>query len=84
MLTAWMHHHVDHHVDRVDAQHKHVTFQPHTRRMAYDATRDGWSAVAFHTAVDSFGAALLVATTQGGAVCGGYNPKVWASVCMTD
>lgn len=45
-------------------------------RLAYDADRYGWSAAAFHQAVDSFGAALVVATTQGGALCGGYNPKV--------
>lgn len=44
-------------------------------RLAFDANRDGWDGDAFHTRVDGFGAALVVATTQGGAVCGGYNPR---------
>lgn len=43
-------------------------------RCAYSATEDGWSAAAFHDRVDGYGAALVVARTQGGAVVGGYNP----------
>jgi len=45
------------------------------RRLAYDAATDGWSAAAFHRSVDTFGAALVVAETTGGAVIGGYNPR---------
>lgn len=44
-------------------------------RLAYDAARDGWTAAAFHAAVDTFGAALVVAETEGGSVVGGYNPS---------
>jgi len=46
-------------------------------RLAYDATVDGWTAEAFHGAVDFRGASVVLARTAGGAVCGGYNPKGW-------
>eukprot|EP00892_Ulva_mutabilis_P006174 jgi/Ulvmu1/3929/UM018_0152.1 len=46
-------------------------------RLAYDADRDGWSADAFHRAVNTFGAAVVVAGTSGGAIVGGYNPSGW-------
>ena len=45
--------------------------------LAYDAERDGWSAESFHTKVDTFGAAVVLARTAGGALCGGYNPRGW-------
>lgn len=35
-------------------------------RLAYDADRDGWSAAAFHSRVDTFGAALVLAQTGTG------------------
>ena len=44
-------------------------------RLAYDANRDGWSAARFHEGCDTFGAAVVLARTAGGAVCGGYNPR---------
>lgn len=44
-------------------------------RLAYDAERDGWTPEAFHTAVNTFGAAVVIAKTAGGAVLGGYNPS---------
>ncbi|PSC73341.1 ATPase AAA [Micractinium conductrix] len=50
-------------------------------RMAYDADEDGWTPDAFHAAVDSFGAALVVAQTEGGALVGGYNARGWVSLC---
>lgn len=31
----------------------------------------------FHRGVDTFGAGLVIATTRGGAVIGGYNPRGW-------
>lgn len=37
--------------------------------------KDGWKSADFHRKVDNKGAALLVARTRGGAVCGGYNPE---------
>ena len=46
-------------------------------RLAYDAAQQGWSADAFHGAVNTFGAGLVVARSAGGAVFGGYNPKGW-------
>ncbi|KAL4458167.1 hypothetical protein ABPG75_013032 [Micractinium tetrahymenae] len=49
-------------------------------RLAYDADRDGWSAAAFHSAVDTFGAALVVAQTEGGALVGGYNARGWSGI----
>lgn len=48
--------------------------------------KDGWKCSDFHRKVDNKGAALVVARTRGGAVCGGYNPEgarmVWAQVLM--
>ncbi|GAB0496362.1 hypothetical protein MMPV_007674 [Pyropia vietnamensis] len=46
-------------------------------RLVYDADADGWTATAFHAAVDRGGASVMVARTAGGAVVGGYNPKGW-------
>ena len=46
-------------------------------RLAYDAAVHGWSPEAFHARVDSFGAAVVLAETEGGTVCGGYNPRGW-------
>lgn len=41
--------------------------------------KDGWKCSDFHRKVDNKGAALVVARTRGGAVCGGYNPDgAWA------
>jgi hypothetical protein len=45
--------------------------------VAYDASRDGWSVDAFLAGVATRGASVLVATTAGGAVCGGYAPRSW-------
>lgn len=49
-------------------------------RLAYDADNDGWSAEAFHSRVDAFGATLILAQTEGGAVVGGYNSRGWVSL----
>lgn len=47
----------------------------------YKASRDGWSAIDFHTAVDNRGSAVVVAQSKGwGALLfGGYNPVGWRS-----
>lgn len=44
-------------------------------RLAYDAEQDGWTPEAFHNAVNTFGAAVVIAETTGGAILGGYNPS---------
>ena len=44
---------------------------------AYDAARDGWTVESFLAGVATRGANVLVATTAGGAVCGGYAPRSW-------
>lgn len=49
-------------------------------RLAYDASLSGFSAVAFHRAVDGTGAALVLCETECGVMCGGYNPKGWAGL----
>lgn len=46
-------------------------------RVAYCADQHGWTAKAFHSRLNTLGAGLVVATTQGGAICGGYNPAGW-------
>lgn len=45
--------------------------------LTYDANEDGWDPLVFHEKLDHQGACLVVATTEGGQVCGGYNPKGW-------
>lgn len=45
-------------------------------RLVYDAEKDGWSATAFHEKVNRQGASVVLMKTVGGAICGGYNPKV--------
>lgn len=61
-------------------------------RLAYDADRDGWSAAAFHQAVDGYGAALVVAETGRQALGRGTHTRlvgclpriVLASNCMAN
>jgi len=43
----------------------------------YDAEVDGWDATSFHRAVDRKGGGIVLCVTEGGLVCGGYNPKGW-------
>jgi len=47
--------------------------------LAFDACRDGWTAAAFHQAVDNRGPTLLVARSAGGSRFGGFNPLGFAS-----
>lgn len=49
-------------------------------RLAYDASRDGWSASAWHSKVNTLGPCLVVAKTKAGALCGGYAPKGFVGV----
>lgn len=48
--------------------------------LAFSANEHGWSARSFHERVDSFGAAVVICYTEGGAICGGYNPEGWISL----
>ena len=45
--------------------------------VAYDAAVDGWSVDAFLEGVATRGANVIVATTAGGSVVGGYAPRSW-------
>lgn len=47
-------------------------------RLAFDTDTDGWSAATFHQKVDRQGAGVVLAFTEDGTICGGYNPKVTA------
>lgn len=49
-------------------------------KLVYNAQKDGWTPKAFHSAVDGKGAAIVLAKTREGKLCGGYNPKGWASL----
>lgn len=51
-----------------------ASLQTSPLRLAYDADQHGWNADAFHSKIDTYGAALVIAQTTGGAVLGGYNP----------
>lgn len=44
-------------------------------RLAYNADAASWTPEAFHGAVNTFGAAVVIAQTAGGAIVGGYNPQ---------
>jgi hypothetical protein len=46
---------------------------------AYKGSRDGWSAIDFHEAVDERGSGLVVALSRSGTVFGGFNPVGWRS-----
>jgi hypothetical protein len=56
---------------------KNTNLESRALKLTYDANRNGWSATAFHKAVDKLGGAIVVCTTEDGLVCGGYNPKGW-------
>eukprot|EP00520_Triparma_pacifica_P020176 CAMPEP_0118641510 /NCGR_PEP_ID=MMETSP0785-20121206/5322_1 /TAXON_ID=91992 /ORGANISM="Bolidomonas pacifica, Strain CCMP 1866" /LENGTH=137 /DNA_ID=CAMNT_0006532963 /DNA_START=198 /DNA_END=608 /DNA_ORIENTATION=- len=45
--------------------------------LTYSANHDGWDPASFHSKLDRQGACLVVAVTNTGQVCGGYNPKGW-------
>ena len=46
---------------------------------AYKASRDGWSAVDFHSKVDNRGSCLVVGLTRTGVIFGAFNPLGWMS-----
>ncbi len=56
---------------------KNTNLETRALQLSYDANRNGWNPEAFHKAVDRKGPGIVVCTTQGGLVCGGYNPKGW-------
>jgi hypothetical protein len=56
---------------------KNTNLETRRLKLTYDANRNGWSADAFHKAVDKLGGGLVVCTTTDGLLCGGYNPKGW-------
>lgn len=45
----------------------------------YKASKDGWSAIDFHEAVDGKGSAVVVARGITGQTFGGFNPNGWRS-----
>lgn len=58
---------------------KQTQLEKRDLQLAYDASKHGWSAQAFHSKVDGKGAAIVLARYKKGMV-GGYNPKGWASM----
>lgn len=56
---------------------KNTNLETRSLKLTYSANVDGWNALAFHGAVDKKGGGVVLATTQTGIVCGGYNPKGW-------
>ena len=59
---------------------KNTQLESRSLDLVYDANKDGWNPKAFHSTVDGKGAAIVLAETKDGLVCGGYNPKGWASL----
>jgi TLD len=48
-------------------------------QLVYKASKDGWSAIAFHEAVDGLGSGVVVARGITGKTFGGFNPNGWRS-----
>lgn len=59
---------------------KNTQLQSRPLQLVFDAQTNGWNPASFHQAVDGKGAAIVIAETAEGKVCGGYNPKGWASL----
>lgn len=56
---------------------KNTNLESRNLRLTYDANKDGWDPVKFHSKVDKQGGAIMLCTTNTGIKCGGYNPKGW-------
>lgn len=52
-----------------------TNFEFRPLKLQFDASADGWSADAFHAAVDRQGPAVVFCRSKTGGVFGGYNPK---------
>lgn len=61
---------------------KNTQLESRPLTLAYQASRNGWTAQHFHSRVDGKGASVVLATTTKGnpKFVGGYNPKGWASL----
>ena len=59
---------------------KNTQLESRALQVIYIANQNGWNSRAFHGAVDGKGAAVVLAKTRDGMICGGYNPKGWASL----
>jgi hypothetical protein len=56
---------------------KNTNLETRNLRLTYDANKDGWDPIKFHSKVDRQGGAVVLCTTNTGIKCGGYNPKGW-------
>jgi hypothetical protein len=59
---------------------KNTQLESKALELVYNARKDGWDPNSFHSSIDGKGAAVVVAKTRAGKLCGGYNPKGWASL----
>jgi hypothetical protein len=59
---------------------KNTQLESRPLQLVYNAETNGWNPAAFHQAVDGKGASMVLAKTKFGQLCGGYNPKGWASL----
>jgi hypothetical protein len=59
---------------------KNTQLESRKLQLVYNGQRQGWNPAAFHKAVDTRGAAVVLAKTKDGMICGGYNPKGWSSL----
>ena len=59
---------------------KNTQLESRALQVIYIANQNGWNSRAFHGAVDGKGAAVVLAKTRDGMICGSYNPKGWASL----
>lgn len=56
---------------------KNTNLETRGLKLTFDANRDGWDPVKFHSKVDKLGGGIVYGTTRAGIQFGGYNPKGW-------
>lgn len=56
---------------------KNTNLESRGLKLTYDANKDGWDPVKFHSKVDKLGGGIVYGTTRAGIQFGGYNPKGW-------
>jgi hypothetical protein len=72
LLASW--------IDRKEENSKYIKAIPYEFNLLYRASRDGYTATAFHEKCDYKGATIVIAKiTDSEQIVGGYNPLYWDS-----
>ncbi|RGB38446.1 hypothetical protein C1646_534417 [Rhizophagus diaphanus] len=72
LLTNW--------IDKKEENSKYIKAIPYDFNLLYRASRDGYTATAFHEKCDNKGATIIIAKIKDSEqIIGGYNPLYWDS-----